>query len=158
MDSKREMLRHSVATLAYRGAKVMRDAPSDFAGYRSSETSRTPGEILAHLGDLLDWALQMAQGHQVWKASTPLAWKPGVERFFASLGRFDECLASDQPLGAAEERLFQGPVADALTHVGQLAMLRRMAGSPVRGENFFLAEIRAGHVGEEQERPRLEFG
>jgi hypothetical protein len=157
LDSKREMLRHCVATLAYRGGKVLRGAPEEFAGYRSGETSRTPGEILAHLADLLDWALVMARGRQTWKDSEPVAWERGSDRFFAALRAFDDYLASGEPLGVSEEQLFQGPIADALTHVGQLAMLRRMAGAPIRGENYFKAEIEAGRVGPDQEHARVEF-
>jgi hypothetical protein len=151
------MLRHCVATLAYRGGKVLRGAPVEFAGYRCGETSRTPGEILAHLADLLDWALVMARGRRTWKDSEPVAWEKGADRFFAALGAFDEYLASAEPLGVSEEQLFQGPIADALTHVGQLAMLRRMAGAPIRGENYFKAEIMAGRVGPDQEHARVEF-
>src|SRR4051812_19752136 len=112
MDGKREMLRHTVATLAYRAAKVLRDAPPEFAAYRANETTRTPGEILAHLGDLLDWALTMAEGQHAWHDGEILAWDEGTERFFAAISRLDEYLASDRPLGVAEEQLFQGPVAD----------------------------------------------
>ncbi|MEW6736456.1 MAG: hypothetical protein AB1489_34510 [Acidobacteriota bacterium] len=157
MDNKREMLRHCLATLAYRGGKVMRGAPAEFAGYCANETTRTPAEILAHLGDLFDWALAIAQGREVWKNSPTLTWDQGVDRFFAALGRFDAYLASDEPLHSPEERLFQGPIADALTHVGQLAMLRRMAGTPVRGENYFVARIDVGRVGSEQAPARVEF-
>ena len=157
MDGKREMLRHSVATLAYRAAKVLRDAPPEFAAYHVNETTRTPAAILSHLGDLLDWALSMAEGHSEWHDAEVLGWDEGAERFFAAVGRFDEFLASDQPLGVAEEQLFQGPVADALTHVGQIAMLRRMAGAPIRGENYFVAAIETGRVGAGQEPARREF-
>lgn len=157
MDRKREMLRHCVATLAYRGGKVLRDAPDDFAYYRTNETTRTPGEILAHLGDLIDWGLTMARGEQAWRNSDALAWHDGVKRFFASLTSFDEYLASSNTLGVSEEQLFQGPIADALTHVGQLAMLRRMADAPIRGENYFKADIEVGRVGAEQKPPRMEF-
>jgi hypothetical protein len=157
VDSKREMLRHCVATLAYRGGKVLRGAPEEFASYRASETSRTPAEILAHLGDLIDWALSMARAQQTWTNSKPPAWQKGADRFFASLTAFDEYLASSEALHVSEEKLFQGPIADALTHVGQIAMLRRMAGAPIRGENYFKADIETGRVGAEQEPPRLEF-
>ena len=157
VDSKREMFRHALATLAYRGGKVLREAPPGFADYRASETSRTPGEILSHLGDLLDWALVMAQGKQSWQDSKPLTWEQGTDRFFAALRALDDYLGSDKPMGVPEERLFQGPIADALTHVGQLAMLRRMAGGPIRGENYFKADIEIGRVGPEQAAPRREF-
>ena len=156
-DNKREMLRHTVATLAYRGGKVLRDAPAEFADYRAGETSRTPGEILAHLGDLLDWALVMAQGRQAWQDSETLTWEQGTDRFFAALRAFDDYLRSNDPLGVTEERLFQGPIADALTHVGQIAMLRRMAGGAIRSENYFKADIEIGRVGSEQAAPHSEF-
>jgi hypothetical protein len=151
------MLRHCLATLAYRGSKVLRNAPADFTDYRASETTRTPGEILAHLGDLLDWGLSMARGQETWKNAEPVNWRAGTDRFFASLRAFNDYLASDQPLGVSEEKLFQGPIADSLTHVGQLAMLCRMAGSPVRGENYVKAEIESGRVGAEQKPPKFEF-
>jgi hypothetical protein len=121
------------------------------------DRSRTPAQIVAHLGDLFDWALSIARNQQVWNESTPLAWPSEVERFFAALTRFDEYLASDQPLGSPPERLFQGPVADALTHIGQLAMLRRLAGGPIRGENYHKADIQIGRVGADQVAPRREF-
>jgi hypothetical protein len=156
-DPARQLLRHTLATLAYRGGKTVRGAPPSFASYRASETSRTPGEILAHIGDLLDWALSIARGEQKWHTSTPLAWDRETQRFFAALGAFDDFLASDQPLGSPPEKLFQGPIADALTHVGQIAMLRRMAGCTMRGENYYVADIARGSVGPEQPAPRREF-
>jgi hypothetical protein len=157
MDSKREMLRHCLATLAYRGGKVLRGAPDEFANYRASESSRTPAEIVAHLADLLGWSLSSARGQQAWNNSEPLGWQAGADRFFASLTALDHYLASSEPLDVAPEQLFQAPIADALTHVGQLAMLRRMAGAPIRGENYFVADIAVGRVGAEQSPPRMEF-
>lgn len=156
-DPARQFLRHTLATLAYRGGKALRDAPQGFGSFRLSETSRTPLKILAHIGDLLDWALQLAKGQHVWQEAEPRAWDAEVARFFEGLRRLDELLASDTPLGFPGERLFQGPVADALTHVGQIAMLRRQAGSPVKAENYFKAEIGAGRVGDAQPSPRREF-
>jgi hypothetical protein len=119
--------------------------------------SRTPAEILTHVGDLFDWALSLAKGAQTWRDSKPLPWAQEVDRFFAALGQFDAWLASDQPLGESPERLFQGPIADALTHVGQLTMLRRVQGAPIRGENYHRAEIVVGRVGADQAAPRREF-
>lgn len=156
-DVKREFLRHTLATLAYRGAKALRDAPETFAGFRTGPTARTPAEILAHVGDLFDWALNLARGKRVWHDSQPLPWDQGVRRFHAGLAAFDAFLASNEPLSFPPEQLFQGPVADALTHVGQLAMLRRMAGAPSRGENYFVAKIEVGQVGPDQAPPVREF-
>jgi hypothetical protein len=101
--------------------------------------------------------LSIAKGKQTWHNSTPLRWDQETARFFGALEAFDSYLGSDNPLGAPEEKLFQGPIADALTHVGQIAMLRRIAGGPVRGENYYVAEIEAGRVGTEQSAPRREF-
>ena len=155
--ASRDLLRHAIATLAYRGGKAMREVPDDFATFAIGPTSRTPGQILAHIGDLLDWALSIAKGAQAWHDSPPDEWQRGVQRFFDGLGRLDAYLASDAPLGAPPEKLFQGPIADALTHVGQLAMLRRLAGARVKGENYFKADIAAGRVGPSQTAPRREF-
>jgi hypothetical protein len=156
-DGRRALLRHAVATLAYRCGKAVAEAPDAFATYRVGESSRTPVQILAHVGDLLDWALWMAKGQHVWRDSAPLPWSEEVERFFAALGRFDAVLASSEPLGTPAERLFQGPVADALTHVGQLTMLRRLCGAPVRGENYARADITAGQLRPAPTAPRVEF-
>jgi hypothetical protein len=151
------MLRHTLATLAYRAGKSVRGAPESFADFQIAPGSRTPAQILAHLGDLLDWGLSMAEGQQRWSNSTPLAWDLEVARFFSALERFDAYLASDAPLATSPETLFQGPVADSLWHAGQIAMLRRLAGSPIRGENYAMADIAAGKVGAEQSAPKREF-
>src|ERR1035438_8757145 len=156
-DSQRQMLRHTVATLAYRGAKSMRGAAAHFAEFHASEKTRTPSQLVAHIGDLLDWALSMAQGKQEWHDSPPLGWDAEVQRFHTALEAFDAYLASDQPLHVSAEKLFQGPIADALTHVRQLTMLRRLAGAPIRGENYFKADIAAGRVGAEQKAAAREF-
>jgi len=153
--AKRELLRHTLATLAYRGGKAVREAPATFADFTGA--GRTPGQILAHIGDLLDWALSMAEGKQRWQDSKPLPWPGECERFFAALKAFDDFLASSRSLAVSEEKLFQGPIADALTHVGQIAMLRRLAGKAMRGENYFIAEIVVGRVGADQTPPTREF-
>jgi hypothetical protein len=156
-DPARQLLRHTVATVAYRGGKAVRGAPPSFATFTPGEGPRTPARILSHVGDLFDWALAMASGNQVWHDSAPLEWDAGVARFFASLKKFDEYLASSEPLHASPDGLFQGPIADALTHIGQLAILRRLAGCQIKGENYFKAEIAAGRVGPDQVSPRREF-
>jgi hypothetical protein len=157
VDTSRQLLRHTVATLAYRAGKALRGAPDSFADFRAEAKVRTPGQILAHLGDLFDWALSIAKGKQEWHDSMPLPLSEGVKRFFAALEAFDAFLASDSPLQCPAEKLFQGPVADALTHVGQIAILRRLAGVPIRGENYFVADITLGRVGADQPAPRREF-
>jgi hypothetical protein len=156
-DPYRQFLRHAVATLAYRAGKALRGAPSGFEEFRISATTRSSGEILAHMTDLLGWALSIAQGKQEWHDTAPSPWDEGVTRFFAALAAFDAYLASGALLHAPSEKLFQGPIADALTHVGQIATRRRLAGAPVRGENYFRADILAGRVGLEQAAPRREF-
>ena len=157
-DAGRELLRHTVATAAYRGAKVLRGAPPGFATFRAAEGVRTPGEILAHVVDLFDWALSIASGQQKWTDSPPLDWEAGTARFFEAVGRFDAYLASsDAPLASPVEKLFQGPVADALTHIGQVALLRRLAQAPVKGENYHVADIVRGRLGPDQAPPRREF-
>ena len=157
VDPKRELLRHTVATLAYRGGKAVREAPESFADFRASDSTRTPAAILAHISDLLDWALSMAKGAETWHDSVPQQWAQDIERFHASLARFDEYLASSEDLACSCERLFQGAIADSLTHVGQLTMLRRIAGAPMRSENYSKADIQSGRVGAEQTAPRREF-
>jgi hypothetical protein len=152
-----ELLRHAVATLAYRGAKAVRGAPDGFAGFDAGKTTRTPAEILAHVGDLLDWALALADGKHAWHDSTPLPWPREVVRFHEALARLDARLAAGAPVGYTVPQLFQGPIADALTHVGQIAMLRRMFGAQIRGENYLKADIVVGRVGPEQTPPRREF-
>jgi hypothetical protein len=154
-DPKRELLRHTLATLAYRGAKTVRDAPSTFADFTGA--GRTPAQILAHLGDLLDWALSMSDGSRKWNDSKPLPWNQEVERFFAALKKFDDYVASAEPMQAPVEKLFQGPVADALTHVGQLAMMRRLAGVPIPGENYYAAAIEVGRLSADQVPPKHFF-
>ena len=156
-EQERQMLRHTLATLAYRGGKILRGAPEGFSGFRASASTRTPGQVLAHIGDLLDWALSIAQGKQEWHNSQMQSWELDSQRFFAALAALDAYLASGEPLGAPVEKLFQGPIADALTHVGQIAILRRMADAPVRAENYFRAEIVVGRVGPDQAAPKREF-
>jgi hypothetical protein len=156
-DSERTLFRHTLATVAYRGGKTLCDAGADFATFRAGENSRTSLEIVSHIGDLFEWALSIAQGHEKWINAESRNWEQAVERFFATLQAFDDYLASAAPLNGPLKQLFQGPIADALTHVGQLAMMRALAGNPIRGENYFKADIAAGSVGAEQSAPRREF-
>jgi hypothetical protein len=157
IDGERALLRHTVATLAYRAEKVLRDVPAGFADTRLAPGCRTPLEIVGHLGDLMEWAVRTAQGQMVWKAESAGEWNADVRRFFTALAALDEYLASEMPLGHPPGVIFQGPVADALTHVGQLAMLRGLSGMPVRPESYARALIRTGRVGRDQSSERREF-
>ena len=148
MDEKRELLRHTLATVAYRTARALEGAPDHFAGFAGA--GRMPVQILSHMGDLFEWALSAAMGQERWRATQPRAWAEEQQRFFESLQTLDAFLATGGPLHAPVERLLQGPVADALTHVGQLAMLRRLSGSPTHGESFSDSDIKAGQVGADQ--------
>jgi hypothetical protein len=156
-DPKRTFLRHTLATIAYRAAKVERYAPPGFGNFQLGKAARTPVEIVAHMADLFDWALTMAQGSATWVQSKPKSWRVEVARFHASLLEFDRYLASDAQLAASAEELFQGPISDALTHIGQIAILRRQDDSPVRSEVYARADIEQGRVGEEQKKNPYEF-
>jgi hypothetical protein len=151
------MLRHTLATLGYRGAKAIRDVPEGFGEFRASPTSRTPAQILAHLCDLMDWALTQARGQQAWTDTQPTTWDADSARLFAAFRALDEYLSTNDPLGYEPGQIFQGAIADALTHVGQINFLRRLYGSPVRGENYFRADIQTGRVEADQAAPRREF-
>lgn len=155
--SARELLRHSLATVAYRAGKIIRDAPQGYVDFEAGKGCRTPVQILAHISDLFDWALSMAKGKPVWHDAPTQSWPDEVQRFFDSIKSFDDYLAGAEPLHASPEKLFQGPLADALNHVGQLAFLRRLSGVPIRGENYYKADIAKGRVGKEQAAPKLEF-
>jgi hypothetical protein len=160
-DSSRALLRHLVATLAYRAGKVLRDAPAGFGGMTFGSATRTPVRIVAHLADLMSWAVRLARGESSWKAEGGDDWHTEVKRFVDGLAALDAALGSDDSLrGPVEqpvEKLIQGPLADALTHVGQLAMLRGMAGAPIRPESYARAEIVVGRLGLEQTPARAPF-
>lgn len=153
----RHIMRHAVATLAYRGSRVLRDAPNGFSSFACGGGCRSAGAILAHIGDLLDWALLTAKGKREWHDTEPHPWADEVNRFHNALAAFDSYLASDQPLQAPIEKLLQGPIADALTHIGQIAMMRRLAGAPIKSESYFVAEITVGRVALDQVPPQQEF-
>ena len=157
-DEARRMLRHTVATLAYRAEKVLRDVPEGFAEMRLSPASRTPLETLAHMCDLMGWGERMARGMYHWEPVAAGTWPDAVERFFTMLTALDAALAEPPPLTFTAEVIFQGPVADALTHVGQLALMRGTMSAPVRPESYARADISIGRVGRDQSAVRAEFG
>ncbi len=153
----RALLRHVLATLAYRAAKAVRDTDDAYAEFRAAPDSNSPRTIVAHMGDLMDWCLAMARdGERRWASASPLPWPDERARFFAALGALDAHLASDAPLRWDPGELFQGGIADALTHTGQLAMLRRLSGHPMKGENYSRAAIVAGCTDEAQTPPKPE--
>lgn len=156
-DPSRIVLRQLAATLAYRAAKVLRDAPPGFAHQAFSSATRQPVRIVAHMADLMQWGVSMAGGGKEWKAEGGDEWAREVDRFFTGLAALDAAIAVDGPFAGSIDKLIQGPFADALTHVGQLSMLRGMAGAPVRPESYARATIVAGRVGLEQAPPGSEF-
>ena len=155
----RLFLRHTLATLAYRAGKTVRGTPPEFGAYRADAKSPAVVEILAHMGDLMDWVLLMLQGQPKWNNATPQPWDAEIARFFASIRAVDDYLASGKPIAWEPGRVFQGGIADALTHTGQLAMLRRLSGFKMKGENYSKADIEVGRVGIDQvpPDPRVEF-
>ena len=150
-------IRHTLATLSYRLGKVLRGTPEEFRDFSCASSARTPGQILAHIGDLMDWALAQVEGRREWRNSEPLPWRQEIDRFYLALEKLDRRIAGHGLGPAIAEKPFQGAIADAFTHTGQIALLRRLAGHPVRAENYAAAEIAAGRVGVEQTAPRKEF-
>ena len=153
IDPARITLRQMAATLAYRAAKVLRDAPPGFATRSFGDATRQPVKIVAHMGDLMTWGVSIANGGYEWQPAGGDDWTTEVERFFTGLA----ALAADGEFKGDINRLIQGPLADALTHVGQLAMLRGMMHAPVKPESYAKAAITAGRVGLEQAAPKAEF-
>lgn len=154
----RLFLRHALATLAYRAGKTVRDTPESFASYLASPDSNTPSQLVGHMADLMDWCLALVRdGEHRWAEGEPLPWPRQIDRFFAALVALDDHLASGGEIRWDPARVFQGGIADALTHTGQLAMMRRLAGIKMKGENYSRAEIRIGRVGLDQAAPVREF-
>jgi len=152
-----DLLRHTLATLAYRAEKALRDAPPAFGAFRLAEGSRTAVEIVSHMGDLMDWGERMARGEYSWEPKPTDYWAVACDRFFASIGSFDRALASSTFEKYPPGVIFQGPIADALTHVGQISIMRGAAGAAVRPESYARADIAVGRVGREQSATRREF-
>ena len=154
MEDKRKLLNHFLAALAYRTQKALRAAPEDFGSFRVAEGVRTPAELVRHMASLLGYARTFFVGGHYWPE--PLAsFTEEIERFHEMLGLLAQHLRNGDELqeGMTEERLLQGPFSDAMTHAGQLALLRRLAGAPVAPENFIVAEIRAERLGPDQAEP-----
>jgi hypothetical protein len=146
MDEKRALLRHCLAVLAYRTQKALREAPGSFADFRVVPGVRTPAELVRHMASGLGYARTFFIGG-VYRHEPLPTLADEVERFHAMLADLARHLENGTPLqGTTPERLLQGPFADAMTHVGQLAMLRRLTGSPVPPENFLAAAIDAANL------------
>ena len=154
MEDKRKLLNHFLAALAYRTQKALRDAPDDFGAFRAGEGVRTPAELVRHMCSVLGYARTFFVGGRYWPE--PLeTFDEEIVRFHEMLGTLAQHLRDGDQLreGMTEERLLQGPFSDAMTHAGQLALLRRLAGAPVAPENFIVAEIREERLGRDQPDP-----
>jgi hypothetical protein len=145
-DPRREMLRHLVATIAYRGGIAISNVNESFSEFRAGTSTRSAGEILSHLIDLMEGSLNLCRGDMIFLNSTPKGWKSDSERFFAAIKSLDLYLAGDQEIRCPIEKLLQGPLSDALTHIGQVLMLRRLAGIEVSPQSYYRAEIVAGKI------------
>ena len=153
MDDKRALLRHFLATLAYRTQKALRDAPVEFGYFRAAEGVRTPAELVRHMTSVLGYAKTFFVGGKYWPNPLP-SLEEEIVRFHDMLEDLAGQIASDTPLqGTSAERLLRGPFSDAMTHAGQLALLRRLAGHPVPPENFVAAAIDAERLGRDQAEP-----
>jgi hypothetical protein len=154
MDDKRSLLRHFLAALAYRTQKALRDGPAEFGDFRVAPAVRTPAELVRHMTSVLGYARTFFIGGQYWPEELP-ALQDEIGRFHKMLHDLDRHISAGTPLleGMTAERLLQGPFADAMTHAGQLAMLRRLSGAPVPPENFIVANIDAERLGVDQAEP-----
>lgn len=157
MNNDLQLLRHMLAVIAYRGGKVLRAAPDGFGNTRVREDTRSAVESLSHINDTLQWGLTAVHADQQWQEQPHGEWCDQVDRFFDVLKRFDDELKQINELPCSAERLIAGPLADSLTHIGQLSTLRKLAGSAIMGENYFVADIQTGNVGPNQATPNREF-
>lgn len=153
MNDKRQMLRHFLATLAYRTQKALADAPPDFASFRAGNRVRTPHELICHMRSVLGYSRTFFIGGS-YPRPTPDDFHRDIEAFHEMLADLSERLEREEEMnGVSEEQLLQGPFSDAMTHAGQIAMLRRLYGSPVPPENFVIADVDADNVGINQPAP-----
>jgi hypothetical protein len=154
VDDKLELLRHFLAALAYRTQKALRDAPADFGSFRGEIGVRTPAELVCHMTSVLGYARTFFVGGRYRPDPLP-SMKEEIERFHDMVQDLARHLEVGTPFlqGMSPERLLQGPFSDAMTHAGQLALLRRLAGAPVPPENFIAAQIDPERLGPEQAEP-----
>ncbi len=158
MHDRAQLVRHFLAALAYRFHKAVGGAPDDFPILDAGHGIRPPLDLVHHINGVLGYACKVLEDGQVpagfWYLVPDVDWKSQVEMVHGKLKEIDDLLASDRSFPAHRlERLLQGPLADSMTHVGQLAMLRRVAGSPISAENFFDADVQVGRLGSDQADP-----
>ena len=154
MDRDRELLRHFLAAIAYRTQKALRGAPQHYPAFSAGNRIRTPAELIRHMTSLMGYVRTFFQGGSYPTKPDPSpTFQEEVERFHEMIEAVGKLLASDAPCSLSTEQLLQGPFADTMTHVGQLAMLRRLADSPVAPENFIYADIRADRLHADQPPP-----
>ncbi|WP_216830662.1 hypothetical protein [Alkalihalobacterium elongatum] len=138
------LFRHFLATLSYRATVAIKDAPSHFPDFNVGKGVRTPVEILAHTSDVLTLAYSWFQ--EIERKRIVGKWEEEVERYYHLLEKLDQAIAEELPMKAKNEQLLQGPLADAMTHIGQLIMLRRLADAPTNRENYIKAPIKSGNI------------
>ncbi len=148
----RRLLRHFLAAIAYRTQKALRGAPADFGNFRPESGVRTPHQLLRHMSDVLGYATTMFHGNR-WRARILPGFDDEIERFHEQLRLLGQDIETAEFDNVTPDRLLQGPLADVMTHTGQLAMLRRLSGSPIPPENFIVAEIDAKNMGTDQPAP-----
>lgn len=153
VDETRRVLRHFLAALAYRTQKALRDAPPGFADFQAGAGARTPRELVRHMASVLGYARTFFIGG-IFQPQPLESFQAEIERFHEIIGDLAAHLSRGTPLrDLTYDQLLQGPFSDAMTHAGQIAMLRRLAGSPVASENFLFADISADRLGSDQALP-----
>jgi hypothetical protein len=144
------VLRHLVATIAFRATVAVRGFPAEAASKAAAEGARTPLELLAHVADLMQWSALLVRAEGRPQRATDASWEAAEARLYVGLAALDAALVAGIAPDADVDALLQGPLADALTHVGQLLLMRRLAGAPAEKQRYLRAAITAGAVGPEQ--------
>ena len=153
MNRNQALLRHFLGAIAYRTAKALRDAPPQYATFEAGAQSRTPRQLVRHMSGVINYALALVHEPRPLLASCP-SYEAEVERFFALLRELAARLENVDLSDSAAERLLQGPLSDAMAHAGQLALLRRLSGSPIPPEDFHQAAIDPSRLGLDQAAPQ----
>lgn len=130
-----ETLRCYLAGLVFRFEHVTAGTGEEFAKFEAGHGVRTPQQIVRHMTGLV--LLARDQFEEVaGRRPEPLPWPEEKSRFVATVWDFDTLVSKGS--GLREDRsipsmahVWNGPLSDLMTHVGQLATLRRLAGDPV---------------------------